>query len=105
MVLGQWLHDASVIINYFKNTQEANTGVRLASDATAEVTVTGDVDITVTNGVHDRSIRLQKTLHVSCLRTNLLLVANIVDTHHQVSPTKEHAHVKDKDGNTKMIAD
>lgn len=89
----------------FKNTQEINSGINLASDATATVTAKGDVQIKVSNDKQDKSITLQNALYVPTLRTNLLSVAKIVDKRHQVLFTENRAYVQDSDGNVKMIAD
>lgn len=63
----------------FLNSRETDSGVKLASDAIAKVTVKGEVRITVSDGTEDKSFLLPNTLYVLSLRTNLLSVAKIVD--------------------------
>lgn len=91
-------------MHLFTDSHSVKSGVKLASDATAEVTAKGDVIITTSNGRTDKSFLLQNTLHVPNLRTNLLSVSKIVDKDYTVVFTKNHAHVKDKNGTLKITA-
>ncbi|XP_018304706.1 uncharacterized protein [Mycetomoellerius zeteki] len=74
----------------FTSSHQLNSGIKLASDATAPATAKGDV---------------QNTLYVPTLRTNLISVAKIIDKKHQVLFTEDRAYIKDAHGNTKMIVD
>ena len=91
-------------INSFTHALQAESGIKLANDATATATATGNIRLTVSSGKQDRTITLSRALHVPSLRTNLMSVAKIVDANNEVF-TKQFACIKDNHGSTKFVAD
>ena len=91
--------------NLFTNSEEVQSGLRLASNATTQVTAKGDVKIATSNGDQSKSITLENTLYVPDLRTNLLSVTKIVDRENEVTFRKDGAIVTDSHGRVKLIAD
>lgn len=85
--------------------------VRLANCSSTGVSARGDVKLlNDVNGVNIstftlRSVRLEETLYVKDLRTNLISVAKITDKGNQVIFRKDGAVVKGSDGSFRLIAD
>lgn len=93
----KWCLDSGCTSNLCNNVQsfgtprEVNSCVKLASDATARVKAKGDIRVVTSDGTQNKSIVLQNALYVPNLRTNLLLVAKIVDKKHNVIFTERRA--------------
>lgn len=92
-------------LDLFTTSHQVNSGVKLTSNATVNVNAKGSVRMKVSNGDNDISVSLQNTLFIPELRTNLLLVAKIVDKEPEILFTEHSAFVKDKVGKVMMIAD
>ena len=89
-------------LKLFSNTQETDSNLRLANNATSKVTSKGVVKINIADT--DKSITLSNALYVPDLANNLLSVARIVDTESTVTFSKHNATVRDKGGELKFIA-
>lgn len=88
----------------FVDSREIKSGVKLASDTTAEVTATGNVRAVASNGKQEKNFTFENTLLVPSLRSNLLSVAKIVDKGNTVVFTNTGASVKDPRGNVRLTA-
>jgi len=92
-------------IQSFTDTKEIGSKIKLASNVTATAVAKGNVKISTSNGRTDKVIRLENTLYVPNLRTNLLSVSKIVDKDHTVTFKKDTAIVNDPQGRISFIAD
>lgn len=82
-----------------------NGGLRLADETFTPVIARGAVKVSTNVDKQEETIRLENTLLVPNLRTNLLSVSKIVDKYHQMLFTKDSAVMQDPLGNIKVIAD
>lgn len=89
----------------FSSLQRMQCGLKLASNAQAQVKAKGDVKISTTDGKLNKSVKLENTLFVPDLRINLMSVAKIVDKQCKISFNAKQAIVSDLNGNVKLIAD
>lgn len=108
--VGEWCIDSGCTTHLCKDkslfveSREMKSGVKLASNTTAEVTAKGNVRIVASDGKRDKSFLFENTLFVPSLRSNLLLVAKIVDKGHTIIFSNTGASVKDQRGNTRLTA-
>ena len=89
----------------FSTLEDASSDVKLANGANTHVSAKGEITLKGSTHENDNSIKLENTLFVPELKTNLVSVAKIVDRDHEVSFQKTHALVRDLQGNVKLIAD
>lgn len=86
------------------NMTSTNGNVLLASDAQTEIVAKGTARVITTDGKVNRSVKLNDTLLVKELRTNLLSVARITDHENTVSFHKTGATIFGKNGEIKLLA-
>ena len=89
----------------FASTKSLDSCIKLASDATAQATAKGDIHIISSDGKSEKNLKLVSGMCVTSLRTNLLSVANMVDKNYNVTFPREHAFIKDANGNIRLKAD
>lgn len=90
-------------IRILNDSVRTASNIRLANDATSAVNAKGNVEILTSVGNTSKRIRLENTLHVPELRTNLLSVAKIVDKGCEVVFGSKQASVRDSAGKVKLI--
>ncbi|CAD6215168.1 GSCOCG00011173001-RA-CDS [Cotesia congregata] len=88
----------------FINMTSTNGNFLLASDAQTEIVAKGTARVFTTDGKSNRSVKLNDTLLVKELRTNLLSVAKITDHGNTVSFSKTGATIFGKDSEIKLLA-
>ncbi|KMQ88628.1 retrovirus-related pol polyprotein from transposon tnt 1-94 [Lasius niger] len=89
----------------FSRYEDADSEIRLADATTTDVHAKGTVEVSIQCGEDNKRINLENTLYVPELRTNLMSVAKIVDKNHEVVFKKNHAIIRDLQGNVKMFAE
>lgn len=106
----RWFLDSGSTTHFCKdkqmmqNLRQTVSGLKLATNATSNVTAIGDVKLESWNGKENTTVNLLNTLYVSNLRTNLLSVSKIVDKGDQVLFTKYKAFIKSDKGKIKLVA-
>lgn len=107
----QWCLDSGCTSHLCKdarmltNSISTRSDIRLANNATSTVDAKGNVELLTRVNNKTKRVRLENTLHVPDLRTNLLSVAKIVDKGYQVVFNSNQASVKDVKGNIKLTAE
>lgn len=109
-ISGKWCLDSGCTSHLcsdkdlFVDTKYISSGLNLANNVTTKIEAIGDVEMTASNGNETRKIRLKDTLYVPDLRTNLMSVTKIVDNQHEVLFKRNHAIIRDSQGNAIAIA-
>lgn len=86
-------------------SKKHSSGIKLASNTVTRVTLIGNARITTSYDDQRKTLRLQNTLYVPELRTNLISVLKIVDRNHIVLFTKDRAYLKDLNERVIFLAD
>ncbi|XP_018333201.1 uncharacterized protein LOC108742468 [Agrilus planipennis] len=88
----------------FVSLVEAAGELNLADGSLTQVAARGDVKVAVQVGNMNKVIKLENTLFVPQLKTNLLSISKLVNNGHEVVFSKSQAVVKDKNGDVKLTA-
>ncbi|XP_067208160.1 uncharacterized protein Inos isoform X2 [Linepithema humile] len=105
----KWCLDSGCTSHLCKDTRMISKQIRMQSDiklansATSMADARGDVEFITAFKNRNKTIRLENTLHVPDLRTNLLSVAKIVDRGYRVTFDSNQATVYDPQGNTSLV--
>lgn len=91
--------------NSFSKYEDTDSEIRLVDATTTEVRAKSTVEVNIQCGKDNKRINLENALHVPEFRTNLMSVVRIVDKNHEVIFKKNHAIVRDLQGNVKMLAE
>ena len=107
----KWCLDSGATSHLCKELQDFSeihgTGsgkLNLANNESTEIKARGTVVFSTNNAGKQSKIRLNDTLHVPDLRTNLLSVGKITENNYDVIFRKNTAYVVDYDGKIKMEA-
>ena len=95
-------HDRGKFVNF---SLVENQKVRLAVDVTTEIIGKGTVHLTVPNGYNNKHIRLENTLCVPLLKTNLLSISKTTTNGYDVNFKDMHAVVLNRNGETVVKAE
>lgn len=101
-VTSHMCHDKS---KFTKLIPVTNQKVRLAAEVTTEIKGKGTIHLTVSNGKIQKKIRLDNTLYVPGLKTNLISISKTTANGYNVSFSDTQAIIRNPSGEPVVIAE